>query len=159
MLKLRLRNQRIQNESRSHDWCGSILFPLTSSAAGTLLTFHLSASHANHRGNQPYQMTWRPKKWRWTSASMSEAEVDYGTSSAATEDLSALGLGSESDCRDSSGMRPTLGVGGGWRSRVEGSLFGGVQMVPLQLWRHEGDTKTECSARIKRQNGGLGGDR
>lgn len=47
------------------------------------------------------------------------------------------------------------GVGGGGRGGLRGLPFGGVQMVPLQLWRHEGDTETECSSRIKRQNGGL----
>ena len=51
---------------------GSIPLFLTSSAAGTVLTFWPIRVACK----QPYQMTWGP---RWTSASMPAAEVDYGT--------------------------------------------------------------------------------
>lgn len=135
---------------------GSILQRLlTSSADAAPIDFPPYNRHMHSELNlrqRPYQLTcWLTR--RWTSASML---VVLGCSRRGSL---LLGRGREATAeilRACGQPRYRRGGGGGG---LGGLPFGGVQMVPLQLWRHEGDTETECSARIKRQNGGLGGDR
>jgi hypothetical protein len=64
-----------------------------------------------------------------------EMDIGLHVSCVWVECRDVAGLGSGNDCRDSSGMRPTPGVGGGWGAGggLRGLPFGGVQMVPLQL--------------------------